>query len=197
MNLKTKIKSYSFWVSLASAVILILKLIGQRFGFDVDEGLISDLFTSLCAILVILGIIVVPSANSIIEQKSINVAKDLVEEKQPVVCEKLNNIAEENKVNVITEKTEELAHIENDNKEFEIVVEKNDDIQSCTKNAANIDNRVDSELKNQNFDNSTFCFNLESFIDKVCSKRAELNNNVLKFSEFLQNELENIKKCDN
>lgn len=61
MKLKDKIKSYSFWVSLASAIILILKILGTRFGFSVDETMISDLFTALCSILVLLGIIAVPS----------------------------------------------------------------------------------------------------------------------------------------
>lgn len=64
MKLKDKIKSYSFWVSLASAVILILKVLGNRFGFTVDEGMVSDLFTALCSILVLLGIIVVPTVTS-------------------------------------------------------------------------------------------------------------------------------------
>ena len=60
MKLKDKIKSYSFWVSLASAIILILKILGNRFGFSVDETMVSDLFTALCSILVLLGIIVPP-----------------------------------------------------------------------------------------------------------------------------------------
>lgn len=62
MKLKDKIKSYSFWVSLASAIILILKVLGNRFGFTVDETMVSDLFTALCSILVLLGIIVIPSS---------------------------------------------------------------------------------------------------------------------------------------
>lgn len=62
MKIKDKIKSYSFWVSLASAVILILKVVGSRFGFTVDESMVSDAFTALCSILVLLGIIVVPSS---------------------------------------------------------------------------------------------------------------------------------------
>lgn len=61
MKLKDKIKSYSFWVSIASAVILILKVLGSRFGFVVDESMVSDIFTALCSILVLMGIIVVPS----------------------------------------------------------------------------------------------------------------------------------------
>ena len=63
MKIKDKIKSYSFWVSLTSAIILILKLLGSRFGFSIDETMISDLFTALCSILVLLGIIVVPNSN--------------------------------------------------------------------------------------------------------------------------------------
>jgi len=60
MKLKDKIKSYSFWVSLASAIILILKILGNRFGFVIDETMVSDLFTALCSVLVLLGIIVPP-----------------------------------------------------------------------------------------------------------------------------------------
>lgn len=61
MKLKDRIKTYNFWVSLSSAIFLLLKVLGTQFGFKVDESLFSDLFTSLCGILVILGIIVPPS----------------------------------------------------------------------------------------------------------------------------------------
>lgn len=61
--LKTRLKSYSFWVSFASAVILILKLIGQKYGFTIDAGFLSDLVTAVCGLLVILGIFVVPKNN--------------------------------------------------------------------------------------------------------------------------------------
>lgn len=62
--LKTRLKSYSFWVSFASAVILILKLIGQKYGFTIDAGFLSDLVTAVCGLLVILGIFVVPKNNT-------------------------------------------------------------------------------------------------------------------------------------
>ena len=62
MKLKDRIKTYNFWVSLSSAIFLLLKVLGTQFGFKVDESLFSDLITSLCGILVILGIIVPPSA---------------------------------------------------------------------------------------------------------------------------------------
>ena len=47
MKIRDKIKSYSFWVSLTSAIILILKILGTRFGFVVDETMVSDLFSSI------------------------------------------------------------------------------------------------------------------------------------------------------
>lgn len=63
MTLKLRLKSYSFWVSLASAIFLLLKVLGQRLGFSVDEGLYNDIFTALCGILVICGIIAPPKGN--------------------------------------------------------------------------------------------------------------------------------------
>ena len=97
MNLREKIKSYSFWVSLASAVILILKVLGSRFGFQVDETMISDLFTALCSILVLLGIIVVP------------------QQKQTTNFSQENNLIQEvscNESTVQTESTEEVNAVE-------------------------------------------------------------------------------------
>lgn len=70
MNIKEKMKSYSFWVSLTSAVVLVVKLIGQKYGFVIDDGFISDLVTSLCGILVILGIIVLPAKKDNKEEKT-------------------------------------------------------------------------------------------------------------------------------
>ena len=82
MKLKEKIKSYSFWVSIASAIILILKVLGSRFGFTIDESMASDLFTALCSVLVLLGIIVVPNPqNAQTAQKQDTNEKKVVNEK--------------------------------------------------------------------------------------------------------------------
>lgn len=61
MKLKERIKTYNFWVSLTSALFLIINLIGQKFGFRVDESIFNDVITALCGILVLLGIIAPPS----------------------------------------------------------------------------------------------------------------------------------------
>ena len=53
MKLSDRIKTYNFWVSLSSAIFLIIKVLGNQIGFNVDESLFSDLITSICSILVI------------------------------------------------------------------------------------------------------------------------------------------------
>lgn len=70
MKLKDRIKTYNFWVSLSSAIFLFLKVIGNQVGFKVSETMFSDLITSLCGILVILGIIVPPSYKTVETQNS-------------------------------------------------------------------------------------------------------------------------------
>ena len=64
MNLKAKLKSYNFWVSLGSAVFLLISLIGKQIGFTIDESAFYDIFTSICGILVILGIITIPAGST-------------------------------------------------------------------------------------------------------------------------------------
>ena len=70
MNLKTKLKSYNFWVSLGSAVFLLLSLIGKQIGFTINENAYYDIFTSICGILVILGIITLPAGSGKIESEA-------------------------------------------------------------------------------------------------------------------------------
>lgn len=60
MKLRDRIKTYNFWVSIASALFLIINLIGKRFNFTVDENQYIDIFTTICSVLVLLGIIVPP-----------------------------------------------------------------------------------------------------------------------------------------
>lgn len=146
MGLKTKVKSYSFWVSLASAVILILKLVGQKFGFAVDEGLISDLFTSLCAILVLMGIIVVPSPSNLEQKNNTEIVNDILKDK---ISDTNNNLDSEN-----------LATIEPDNKNYEIKEEKiqcdiNLQIPDSNEKYSTCDMVVSSENENNLYDSDT------------------------------------------
>jgi len=223
MNLKAKVKSYSFWVSLASAFILILKLVGQKFGFAVDEGLISDLFTSLCAILVIMGIIVVPNPSSL-ETKADKVSlkneiittenlaeKPTHESAETKVLE--NSLSNESGLEAVVEVQENQTVCQNESCEV--------DIQSCEKaqemNFAEISQPSSEEVcqsivlsepiqdinssitdeKTVSADSFDMSKKLESFIDKVCTKRSELSANIATFVDFLQSELDSVKNRNN
>ena len=61
MKFSDKIKTYNFWVSIASGVFLIINLIGKKFNFTIDESTYNYMFTTFCSILVLLGIIVPPT----------------------------------------------------------------------------------------------------------------------------------------
>ncbi len=95
MKIREKIKTYNFWVSLGSAVFLILQIAGQKFGFYVDEGLFHDFFTSLCSILVILGIITAPAGKD--AQKKQDLKLTLFEpEKDTITRDQENQLSEKN-----------------------------------------------------------------------------------------------------
>ena len=61
MKFSDRVKTYNFWVSIASAIFLIINLIGKRFNFTIDESVYDDIFTTFCSVLVLLGIIVPPT----------------------------------------------------------------------------------------------------------------------------------------
>lgn len=62
MDLKYKVRTYNFWISLAAAILIVLRLLGQYFGFVVDSNLFMDIATAVCGVLVILGIIIMPAS---------------------------------------------------------------------------------------------------------------------------------------
>lgn len=64
MTIKDKLKSYNFWITLVSAIILLLQVFGEKFNFKIDSTFIIDVTTALCSIFVILGIITVPKSKT-------------------------------------------------------------------------------------------------------------------------------------
>lgn len=55
------IKSYNFWIRLVSVVVLLLRVIGAELGFTIDTNLIIDVATIVASVLVVLGVIQVPT----------------------------------------------------------------------------------------------------------------------------------------
>lgn len=64
MNLKQKAKTYSFWISLISAILIVVRIVGEHFNWFINEGFIMDTVTAVCGVLVLLGILSAPTNNS-------------------------------------------------------------------------------------------------------------------------------------
>lgn len=200
MNLREKIKSYSFWVSLASAVILILKVLGSRFGFQVDETMISDLFTALCSILVLLGIIVVPQQKQAtnLPQENQHV-QEVVSDKtttQPEPVEEVTEVETQPNEDVLIADTCETF----DNQNPFVQVE-NETEESVLCSEQGIDENQHPELIQT--DNQTQCDSIsvlpetiscdESLKDYLSAERNKFANNIDEFVKLLQDEIDSIK----
>ena len=64
MKFKDRIKSYGFWTALSASIVLLVQAIGRCFGFQVEEHLVSDIIMSVCGVLVVLGIVVMPKKDN-------------------------------------------------------------------------------------------------------------------------------------
>ncbi len=54
-NFFKKFRSYSFWVSLSGAVIILLNAFGRAFGFKIENQIVEDCIMAVAGLLVVLG----------------------------------------------------------------------------------------------------------------------------------------------
>lgn len=209
MKLKDKIKSYSFWVSLASAVILILKILGTRFGFSVDETMVSDLFTALCSILVLLGIIVVPSNiqtsqknkpenEPVFNKKETHNDETILEQTQTVEIKNDSEISvlEENKTNTdttessfvetIVQETNIQQQAQDSTKEIEDNIENEIAIQSNQEQSQSFETPII-----QNNENTSFVSDLKTFLEL---ERKKYTGNLDAYIFELQEEIRKTRE---
>ena len=59
-----KFKSYSFWLSVAGAVVLVINTFGEILGFSIDGEIATKIVDSVCGVLVLFGIITMPKNNT-------------------------------------------------------------------------------------------------------------------------------------
>lgn len=78
-NLKSKMKTYSFWISLVSAVLIIVRILGEYFGWFINEKLVMDIVTGICGVLVLLGILSSPTKGEETVENTIDQIKQEVE----------------------------------------------------------------------------------------------------------------------
>ncbi len=60
-NFFKKIRSYSFWLGLSGALVLLINSLGNVFGFKIENQIVEDLVMSVAGVLAVLGIVVMPS----------------------------------------------------------------------------------------------------------------------------------------
>ena len=56
-NFFKKFRSYSFWISLSGAIILLINALGRAFGFSIENQLVEDIVLSIAGVLVVLGLV--------------------------------------------------------------------------------------------------------------------------------------------
>jgi phi LC3 family holin len=61
MNWKNRLTNYNFWISIFSAVLLIL----QAFKIEFDIAYVNEIFTAVLGLLVVIGIISDPTRTTI------------------------------------------------------------------------------------------------------------------------------------
>ena len=56
-NMKDKIKTTSFWLSLSGALVIIADCVSKIFNLNVFSGYVKDVVIAICSVLVLLGIV--------------------------------------------------------------------------------------------------------------------------------------------
>lgn len=59
--MKNRIKTYSFWVSLSGAVVVLVQAIGRAVGFIANADIISNIIMGIAGVLVVLGLVTAPT----------------------------------------------------------------------------------------------------------------------------------------
>ena len=53
-----KVKTTGFWISLASAIVLVVQALANAFGFKCDAKYVNEIVTSVCGVLVVVGVLI-------------------------------------------------------------------------------------------------------------------------------------------
>ena len=161
MNWKNRLTNYNFWISMFSAMLLVLQALKIKF----DIAYVNEIFTAVLGLLVVIGIISDPTRTSV---KSVDVKTETKQEK--------SEAKEENNSNA------NLPIVEKD--EIDDVVIKNDFKTILDSVLANFENKI-NEIENLNIqtlksvkenlekvnmladENKTEEVNHDSFLDKT------------------------------
>ena len=163
MNWKNRLTNYNFWISIFSAVLLIL----QALKIEFDIAYVNEIFTAVLGLLVVIGIISDPTRTTI---------KTVEKEMKANVVE---NKATENQVN---------KEIENNMP----IVEKNEtDAIDIQNDFQTILNKISLDLDEQRFELNEKIKELEKSFSNI-NKTFEISNPISNVAESMVQETSNI-----
>ena len=188
-DLKEKLKSYRFWVSLASAVLLLVQAIGGPLGLSVDEETYMSIVNSVLGVFVVLGIISHPAQNLFAKNKETADKEENINAIDETDRNEENNMEENvGKDTVNSQKESEtlnsLNQSQKENLNLENVNSQTNDLQNNTQESAT--NLTDSNLvsntinETQNVQNSTSTTLSNSEIltdEKIAEIKSKILNN--------------------
>lgn len=195
MNWKNRLTNYNFWISIVSAVLLIL----QAFEFHFDIMYINEIATAVLGLLVVIGIINDPTKTSKNEKNS---AQKTDENNQDNLVENENKSTEEIQENlnqIIQLETEKISTTtnQNDSKNLNLTEEEVQNFPIDEQNKiVNINNKNDYEniveiitndIANEEIKIEEILKNLLNLLKNTekTSKNAEIFENLLKNNENL------------
>ena len=91
--MKKKIKSFGFWTALAGALTILVEALGKCFGFTVEEGLVSEIVLAVAGVLVVLGVVCMPSKED--KPQDTQEVEDDEKSEEPSADEPTNDNSEE------------------------------------------------------------------------------------------------------
>ena len=83
MNWKNRLTNYNFWISIVSAVLLIL----QAFNIEFDVNYINEIITAVLGLLVVIGIINDPTKSASKTDTSSTITTSNAEKSEPTIAE--------------------------------------------------------------------------------------------------------------
>lgn len=140
MKWKNRLTNYNFWISIVSAVLLLL----QAFDFEFDVLYVNEILTAILGLLVVIGIISDPTKSA---------TESSVEDKKSIEKNCLQNKNEDMPI------AEESANIENSNEsDLQTVVDKiREDLDKIR---LDIDSRTSSPLESGYIESENHIYNI-------------------------------------
>lgn len=84
MTLKEKTKTYSFWISLVSSLLLICKTIAEQLGYTISDTITTNIITIVCGVMVLISIFIAPTKRKSLKELKSDAEAIMKEQEQTI-----------------------------------------------------------------------------------------------------------------